>query len=407
MKKKNPWIVLVSFVLLTACVLGLSLVSMQQWGGKPEETPEAQPLVWQDDMTVADFGQQNGLPNPTLKTLFGLTSPADLQKKVTEFGLTREDVLAQAGKTKTLTAEYESKNWIKIPLKFGLWIVFLAVVFVLLRKRRITPAVRKWLYLIAVAVFGVVMGSDPSPMGTVKDAIALLGAKGVVFPPRMIALTVFLTMVLLANKFICAWGCQLGTLQDLIFRLNRDGQDKTGVLRQYKPPFAVTNGIRIAFFVVFTIAAFVWATDIIDPVDPFKTFKPAVLGLGGGLFIAGILVLSLFIYRPWCHLFCPFGLVGWLVEKIGLFHVKVDYDTCIACEACAKACPSTVMNAILKRGRVIPDCFACGVCLGVCPTGSIRFDAGRRSKPPVGHFDRKRTKPKPGAVPAAQDQPMA
>ncbi len=69
-------------------------------------------------------------------------------------------------------------------------------------------------------------------MGTIKDAIALFGAKGVIFPPRMIALTVFLLLVVLANKFICAWGCQVGTLQDLIFRLNRNKLDTKGSLRQ-------------------------------------------------------------------------------------------------------------------------------------------------------------------------------
>jgi hypothetical protein len=79
------------------------------------------------------------------------------------------------------------------------------------------PRLRPGLYLAAVAVFGVILGSDPGPMGTVKDAIVLFGAKRVVFPPRMVALTLFLLMVLLANKFICAWGCQAGTLQDLIF----------------------------------------------------------------------------------------------------------------------------------------------------------------------------------------------
>ena len=69
-----------------------------------------------------------------------------------------------------------------------------------------------------------------------------------------------------ANKFICAWGCQLGALQDLIFRLNRNKKDTRGLLRQYKPPFIITNAIRIAFFVIFTAAAFLWTADIVDPI---------------------------------------------------------------------------------------------------------------------------------------------
>jgi polyferredoxin len=52
--------------------------------------------------------------------------------------------------------------------------------------------------------------------------------------------------------------------------------------------------------------------------------------LPSGLFISLALVVSLFIYRPWCYFFCPFGLDGWMAEKISLFKIKVDYDKCIA-----------------------------------------------------------------------------
>jgi polyferredoxin len=223
-------------------------------------------------------------------------------------------------------------------------------------------------------------------MGTVKDSVVLLGTKGIIFPPRIIALTVFLLMVFLANKFICAWGCQFGTLQDVIFRLNRGENDKTGLLFQMKLPFIVTNTIRIATFVALATVAFSWGFDIIGAVDPFKIFKPSVVAVYGWIFIGMLLIASLFIYRPWCHLFCPFGLIGWIVEKVSRFKIQVNYDTCIACESCSKACPSSVMEAILKRNRIIPDCFACGTCIGVCPTGAISLKSGKRAVPPDGKF---------------------
>ncbi|MDF1537150.1 MAG: 4Fe-4S dicluster domain-containing protein [bacterium] len=176
-------------------------------------------------------------------------------------------------------------------MKFLAWFAFLALAFVLMRKGKVTPKVRKGLYLASILIFGVILGSDPSAMGTVKDAIVLFASRGVIFPPRMIALALFL------------------------------------------------------------------------------------------------LTASLFIYRPWCHLFCPFGLVGWLVEKISIFRIKVNYDSCIACEACSRACPSTVMEAILKREKTIPDCFSCGSCIEVCPSGSVSLDKGKRQVVPAGKFD--------------------
>src|SRR3989339_52361 len=131
-------------------------------------------------------------------------------------------------------------------------------------------------------------------------------------------------------------------------------------------------------FLIFTMAAFVWATDLIEQIDPFKIYKPAAIGIGGGIFLGLILIAALFVYRPWCQFFCPFGLVGWLIEKVSLFRIVVNHETCIGCRSCEKACPSTVMGAILKRDRMIPDCFACGTCIEVCPTGSIRLAAGKR-----------------------------
>jgi len=378
--------IVVAFVVTIALVIALSLVSVRIWSDKPETIDVSEELVFTDGMTVAEFGQNNDLSTPALKETFGLQTKEDLERKVDEFGLNREQITEKVTKAAVLDAEHESKNWVKILIKFVLWIAFLIAVFVMMRRGTIVPKTRKILYILAILIFGVIMGSDPSPMGTVKDAIALFASHGVIFPPRMIALIVFLLLVLLANKFICSWGCQVGTLQDLLFRINRNTKDTKGIFRQYKIPFVLSNTIRIAFFIVFTIVAFMWATDIFEQIDPFKIYKPAMITYGGWIFLAAILVGSLFVYRPWCHLFCPFGLVGWLVEKISIYKITVNYDTCIACENCARACPSPVMEAILKRDRVIPDCFACGNCIDVCPTNSITLQAGKRDKPPEGKF---------------------
>jgi polyferredoxin len=206
----------------------------------------------------------------------------------------------------------------------------------------------------------------------------------------MIALFVFLAIVFIVNKYICAWGCQVGVLQDLIFRINQTDKRKVIVGKQFKIPFIISNSVRITFLVIFTIIAFAWGFDIVEPIDPFKVYKPSYLGLSGALFIGILLIVSLFVYRPWCHFLCPFGLVGWVVEKLSLIKINVNYDTCIACKKCAEACPSTVMNAILTRTKkTIPDCFACYNCREVCPTESISFSTNKRTLPPKGHFDKK------------------
>jgi polyferredoxin len=382
------WRTVISLVLILLIIIIASYVSSRLWAGKPEELPDNMNITVSEGMTVAEFGKKYDIDRIVLKNLFNLGSQSDLKKQVADFGMSDKMLSKKLDKVLAVQAEHGSKNWIKIFIKGGLWVIFLLAVFDLLRKGRITSRNRKWIYVAAVAVFGIILGSDPSPMGTVKDAIVLLGSKGVIFPPRLIAFGIFLLMVVLANKFICSWGCQIGTLQDLIFRLNRDSKDRNGLFGQIKIPFIISNSIRMSFFLLLTFVAFIWSLDIVEVIDPFKIFKPHVIGIAGGLFIGLVLALSLFVYRPWCHFFCPFGLVGWLAEKISLFKIKVDYEKCISCEACSKACPSTVMDAILKQDRIIPDCFSCGTCIETCPADAISFVSGKRQRPPKEKFDK-------------------
>ncbi len=382
------WRTTISLIFILFIVIFTSYVSSRLWAGSPEKQPDSIDITISEGITVAEFGKKYDLDRRELKNVFNLKSQDDLKKQVADFGMSQELLSNKVNKVLAIQAEHGSKNWIKILIKGGLWIIFLLAVFNLLRKRKITARNRKWIYMAAVGVFGIILGSDPSPMGTVKDAIVLLGSKGVIFPPRLIAFGIFLLMVILANKFICSWGCQIGTLQDLIFRLNRDSKDRNGLFGQIKIPFLISNSIRTSFFLLLIFLAFVWSMDIVEVIDPFKIYKPHAIGITGGLFISLVLVLSLFAYRPWCHFFCPFGLIGWLAEKISIFKIKVDYDKCIACEACSQVCPSTVMDAILKQDRIIPDCFSCGTCIETCPADAISFERGKRAKPPKGKFDK-------------------
>jgi polyferredoxin len=390
LEQKSSFSPIVLFLILIALVVALSIISSRLWGGKPEKIPEPEKWTITEAMTLEDFGRANNLPNPALKNIFSLKSRSDLQKKLSSYG-TRSEIESLVTKNIALAAEHESKNWVKIVIKFILWFSFLFAVFFYFKNRKISHTARKASLLLSVLIFGVIMGSDPSPMGTVKDAIHLFATSGAVFPPRMIALTIFLLIVFAANKYICAWGCQVGVLQDLIFQINRTANGKAIIGKQIKTPFAITNGIRIAFFIIFIIVAFMWGLDITEPIDPFKLYKPQYLGAAGIIFVAALLISNLFFYRAWCHFFCPFGLVGWLVEKISYNKISVDYESCIACGKCATACPSTVMEAILKREKkTIPDCFACYACRDTCPTDSISFSARKRVMPPPGHFSQKR-----------------
>ncbi|MBT7888094.1 MAG: 4Fe-4S binding protein [Deltaproteobacteria bacterium] len=384
--------VLLQYLAILVIVIGSSFLVSTSWVQKKEVIPERQTLTIQKSMTLSEFASVNQLDEKIIRKVFELKSKNELSRTVGSFGFDDDRITTGIDKAKAIEAEHGSKNWQKILTKFVLWIVFLVIVFFLVKKVATSPNQRKLLYLISTAIFGVVLGADPSAMGTVKDAVALFAEKGVIFPPRMIALTLFLIMVVVANKLFCGWGCQFGALQELIFRINRSKKDRRGIFKQYKLPFVFTNSFRILFFSAFCIIAFVWAIDIYEYIDPFKIFKPGMIALSGWVFMAAILLSALFVYRPWCSLFCPFGLVGWLFEKLSVFKIKVNYDTCIACESCARSCPSTAMESILKREKTIVDCYSCSTCLDACPTGSISFSTGKRDLPPTGKYDKDKSK---------------
>ncbi|MBI9017917.1 MAG: 4Fe-4S binding protein [Phycisphaerae bacterium] len=243
----------------------------------------------------------------------------------------------------------------------------------MIKKSKITSSNRWKLLLTSLILFGVILGADPNPMGTVKDAITLFADKGVIFPPRLIAFIVFTLMVIFANKFICSWGCQFGTLQDLIFELAKGKKREKPLLKPKKLSFALTNSIRIISLVVLAALAFAIGMDIVGIIDPFKIFHPTMIGIAAGIFIFLILALSTFIYRPWCHLFCPFGLTGWLAENFSFNRIQIKTDKCTKCRACTQACPSLAMDAILDGKNIKPDCFSCARCIEVCPENAICF----------------------------------
>lgn len=122
------------------------------------------------------------------------------------------------------------------------------------------------------------------------------------------------------------------------------------------------------------VVAVIWASDISLPYDPHRLYRLTTMATVPALFtMAATLALSPFVYRPWCQLACPLGLLGWLMERVAILHIRVDRGTCNECRSCASACPCTAMEDILDRKPIKADCWSCGTCVERCPTGSIRF----------------------------------
>jgi len=315
--------------------------------------------------TIAKIAEDNGLA--TEKLLKGLKlRPDQSQQTMSQAGIPLDKVQKAVRKLKVLQATEKAKDWKQIVSKFGLWILALAAATLLLVRKKVSTKLRLFWLAGTALLFGFIYGSDPNPMGTIKDAIVLLGKEGVVFPPRMVAAVVFLLMVFVSNKAICGWGCHFGALQDLLHFIP---------FKKFKLPFWLTNCIRVAVFGSVVLLAFAWGLDWVGEIDPFKLFNVSnwALGLAGMIFAASILMLSLFFYRPWCQLFCPFGLAGWLVEQISLLRPRIGREGCLKCQKCVGVCPTQAMKGIYHDKKFRADCFACGQCISQCPAQVINW----------------------------------
>ncbi len=262
---------LLFFMLLIATYI-LSGISFRLWGNKEERKSGTRAIQLNAGMTVGRFGTLSHIPEEVLIKIFEIHSMADTALPLRQMKLSENQILKR---TNVEMAEYDeehSKNPIRFTLHFILALIFMGIVFYIIRKMSLNILPRNLLYLVSLVIFGLGFNSNPSPMGPLKDTLSLLGNFPEIIHPRLFTVLTYLLCCVVANKFICGWACQFGVLQDLIFRLNRNKEDNKGLIRQFKVPFMISNTFRMVFFLQTMIISVLWAVNIIDTINPFAVF---------------------------------------------------------------------------------------------------------------------------------------
>lgn len=200
----------------------------------------------------------------------------------------------------------------------------------LILKRRSRRAIFV-LMIGALLYFGFVRDGCICPIGAIQNVTLTAFDRGYAIP---IAAAVFfvvpLIFTLFSGRVFCGAICPLGAIQDAV------------LIRPVAVPGWLESGLRLFAYAYLGAAVLFAATGsafIICRYDPFVGF----FRLGGNWNVlilgASLLLIGLFVGRPYCRFLCPYGVILRHLSRLSKRRVTITPSECIRCRLCEDACP--------------------------------------------------------------------
>jgi NosR/NirI family transcriptional regulator, nitrous oxide reductase regulator len=195
--------------------------------------------------------------------------------------------------------------------------------------------------LIALSVFSVLYfgfwrKGCVCSIGSVQNVVLALCDPGYAVPWTVIAFFLLpLAFVLFGGRSFCAGVCPHGALQDLV------------LLKPVKLPGWLEQGLSILPFVYLGAGVLFAATGSMFLFCQYDPFVPIFRMSGRSLMVlsgVALLLLGVFIGRPYCRFLCPYGALLKLGATVAKWRVRVTPDFCTQCRLCEASCPFGAMR---------------------------------------------------------------
>ena len=212
--------------------------------------------------------------------------------------------------------------------------------------------------LVVSAAFGFLFAS----IAPYLFQLLLMGNLGGALLFAVIILGLLLLLSLVFGRIFCGSLCPLGALQELA---------SLAPVPKLKPRIKTAlYAIRFVVLGIIIAAAYFLSVNVLGFLGVMDLFL-LTFSFGTAVMLT-LLVVSLFFYRPFCRILCPYGALLSIAALTSLFKLRRN-PSCIECGKCEFACP--VDEA--KREDLKGECYYCGRCTDVCPVkGTITYRRG-------------------------------
>ncbi|CEH33700.1 4Fe-4S binding protein [Romboutsia lituseburensis] len=193
----------------------------------------------------------------------------------------------------------------------------------------------------------------------------------------IIGVSIILTLIF--GPVICGFICPFGAIQDLTARVGKKiFKDKYNhfIKKELDNKLKFTRYLSLILAIILTATSSVMILEAINPYHAFLgIFNKKPISLVGVFILFLVILISLFVQRPWCKYLCPYGAFLGIFNKFKVFRVIREKESCLNCKRCDKECP---MGIEIHESEAVRDirCISCLDCLdkNICPkSNTIEF----------------------------------